>query len=719
MREMFNKESSKKIIASLVPFVLGLILVLLFVLKSLNPLIWGLIGSLFVFSCIVSIWVNNQNFLSLIVIFVYQIVLKIPLHFKNLLYVFQPDEAYHLGYSMILSFNQQSLPVERMIGYTPFPILDLIVSKLILAIGFSNTIIAVKIVNSILVGLITVYLADKTFQIVFREKKRLATFIFASCYKFLFFSSLYVYEALTFMLFVFATYIIVSLYCSKGSIKHFKLKKTFKYLALIAVFSLLGFWHYFSYFLGFFLIILFFITQKETLKLGDQTRRRSLKSKILNNLSVICITLILIIALNIWVMISSKARGQVGNYFYSSLSSLKIIEVLGDLISPYSRTFLIVIEASLLLFIFVVGVIIKKLITIIARNKDSLTSVLNVKIYLLFSTIAIGISSAIYIGYSKNIVGGLNTTQNLGILSYLAILGLLFFVFNVLIYPLIARKGNILLNSFYILFTQLTLIFAYLIVKDIYNRISQIEGTDTFSSTIRIINELSYRLIPYIIFFGCMFFMFYEKYFVRLSEYIRKISVHISTYVFRKLKIKNNGKRRVFNFKKLASTRNLTVIFIFLFSIQSIAFSPWQIYHSELNLPEDDLYLVSKWLRYNLDQTTEFIFVEYMYRSIAAYSFLNVPNLEEKAADIILGMYYQRDLELVINILSNFSCFYFIFDLVGLDAEFMTKIARDKYLISFYNIDPEVLECYNDSIPVNEEILTVFSTDTLLVLKII
>ena len=121
---MFNKESSKKIIASFAPFLFGAIILLLFVLKSLNPLIWGLVGSLFLFSCIVSISVNNQNFLSLIVIFVYQIVLKIPLHFKNLYYIFQPDEAYHYGYSLILSFYQLSLPVERMIGYVPFPFLQ-------------------------------------------------------------------------------------------------------------------------------------------------------------------------------------------------------------------------------------------------------------------------------------------------------------------------------------------------------------------------------------------------------------------------------------------------------------------------------------------------------------------------------------------------------------------------------------------------------------------
>jgi len=171
------------------------------------------------------------------------------------------------------------------------------------------------------------------------------------------------------------------------------------------------------------------------------------------------------------------------------------------------------------------------------------------------------------------------------------------------------------------------------------------------------------------------------------------------------------------NIFKVDKTIMRFLLFVFIISTQSIAFIPWQTYNSKVNLPEQDMIEIANWIRETLNPDEYRILLEYMYRTIAAYAYINVTKSSD-IKDIVLSLYYTRNLTEVIRLLKNNNCNLFIFDKVGEELGYMMRIAREKYLMSFYNVDKNLLQNYDDSIIYHSNLVPLYETETLILFKV-
>jgi len=673
------------------------IILLLYFTKTLNTISWIIFGLLFEFSNLCFIIKNKDKKIVLVIIIFQVTILKILLLWKSFYFIYEADEEYHFGYSLLLAFYPDKKPVERMIGFSNFPLMHYITAYALNIIGVSWTIILIKIFYSNVIGILTFLVANRLFKEMKVKNSYIALYILSVCYKILYFSSLFIYETFTFFLFT-SLILLFTRKTKKGtSIKTQLINEVLITLCLI----IFGMWHYFSYFLSIFIFVYYLLSQ---------TSIKSQKKEIL--IKFLCF-LLYFLSFNISLIITKNQKNQISSYYSRVFHNFKLYQIITSKIPYYSKFLLMGIELFNIFLILSFALILSYLFKLISK-KDILKYIKKKQVITVNSVLFL-FSIIVYLLYSFNYIPGLNTTDNLYLLSIIAIFGEFLFIFYILMSIIIPRYKNTNELNFFIIILFIFLVFCFLIINYIITKISSyfMLNINTMSS---VINELAFRLIPYLYLFGS------------------PILVKNITIIFNKIYLCNNKQKtrnhiniieninfvqflKKLNFLKFDKKTVKLFLFVFIISTQSIAFIPWQTYNSKINLPEEDMLEIADWIRETLNVEDHRILLEYMYRAIAAYAYMNViksPDIK----NIVLSLYYSRNLTAVIQLMSNNNCDLFIFDKAGEKTGYMTRIIREKYLISFYNVDKSLLQNYDDTIIYHPNLIPLYETETLILFKV-
>ncbi|MFX0126492.1 MAG: hypothetical protein ACFFAE_22940, partial [Candidatus Hodarchaeota archaeon] len=194
---------------------------------------------LFSFSTIYLVYKNRENRFILLIIIFFNITLRTLQLFSDgaTIFLTDTDEMHHHGLAELISKGRPDLRVERMQGYYVYRLIHLIV-----VVFFLCNKLLIRLFFSILLPIVAIIITHKIYAKIQGKADALPTFIFSSCYRFLTYFGLFIYETGTFVLFLAILYIYLLIAESvKDQLKN---KSIILILVNSIILLILGLWHY-------------------------------------------------------------------------------------------------------------------------------------------------------------------------------------------------------------------------------------------------------------------------------------------------------------------------------------------------------------------------------------------------------------------------------------------------------------------------------------------
>jgi len=219
-----------------------------------------------------------------------------------------------------------------------------------------------------------------------------------------------------------------------------------------------GTWHYFSYFLSIFIFVYYLLSQ---------TSIKSHKKEILIKFLFF---LLYFLSFNVSLFITKNEKNQISSYYSRVFHNFKLYQIIILKIPYYSKFLLMGIELFNIFLILTFSLISSYLFKLISK-KDILKYIKQKQIVSVNLVIFL-FSIIVYLLYSFKFIPGLNTTNNLYLLSIIAIFGEFLFISYILMSIIIIRYKNTINVNFFIIILFIFLIFCFLIVNSILSSIS-------------------------------------------------------------------------------------------------------------------------------------------------------------------------------------------------------------------------------------------------------
>ncbi len=650
----------------------GTIIVGLTIFGLISSILWLLLGGSLLILGIISVFLTEKSNVSLYVIILLQLFLRLPFLLRDYFFVFETDEMYHFGLALRYAFFPLEMPIERMEGYVVYSLMDTITARVLLIFGSNFTMIFLKLIYGLLFPVILVILVDFIFKKMdCKYSFRVSTLLFTSCYRFLFFFSLYIFETGTFLLFV-ALIAIVFRFMEEDKTDFYYYIHGF---VLLVISFFMSVWHYNGVFLGSLVLIIFFFLSRYVVKdrvcdwkIGAQ--RFFMGSFLLLN----------------WYASSSLYAGKMSFSIYYQVL-IDVFPFLNTL--DYNFIYLIIFE--ILLFLIV-----------------GLSFLLFSRIYVLFQSN--------YVRYLERFGKKIVTYSGMIPIIFISIIELLIFLVSIFFYNFYKSTEGFRTIGDYGLFTVLTLngliiffILSLISVRWVLNEKQRIFyflfflffilTLVTFIFPPRSNPTFPYRMITYVFLFGTPLAIFSLS---QLMKYITKSTILDGI----------NIKRLIFPIRLRNFSYAGTFILLIVMMSQSVTLARWESYTASYSLPTEDILTMSDWMRENISPNNSRTFIEYIYIPISAYSYIDRARTNE--VEILISLYYQRNITRVIEIFREQNITYSIFDLACLNPRFMTKIGREHILMS-YGVPSSSFKNFNGTIPNEFEIA--FRTENLVLLK--